>query len=97
MASNFTIRHHRREGCLHLKLGGDFDGSAAFELNHCLQNALDQDPRVIVHTDRLSSLPAFGRDMFQKQFGSRSQIAARVIFTGAYAPEIAPEGCPTLG
>lgn len=93
MASNFTIRHRRRKGVLHIKLGGDFDGSSAYELNHCLQNALKQDRRVIVQTDRLASLSAFGCAMFQKQFSSRPNIAGQVMFNGDYAHEIAPDGC----
>ena len=95
MASNFCIRHQRRKRDLHLKLSGDFDGSSAFELNHCLQNALKRDRRVIVHTEKLSSLPAFGREMFQKQFGTPSGKSMRVVFTGAYALEMAPDGCLT--
>ena len=95
MASNFTIQHHRREGGLHINLIGDFDGSSAYELKHCLQKALNREKRVIVHTDRLASLPPFGREMFQKQFGAHPHITSRVVFTGAYAKTIAPEGCPT--
>lgn len=95
MASNFTIQHCREKGVLHIKLGGDFDGCAAYELNHCLKNALKQDRRVIVHTDRLASRPAFGRAMFQKQFGSDPQSVGQVVFTGNYAHEIAPDGCTT--
>ena len=92
MASNFTIRHCRQKGVLHIKLGGDFDGCSACELNHCLRNALKQDRRVIVHTDRLASRPAFGCAMFQKQFGSDPRSARQVVFTGDYAHEIAPDG-----
>ncbi|MGD9331476.1 MAG: hypothetical protein PVJ53_09190 [Desulfobacterales bacterium] len=94
MASNFCIRHQRRKRDLHLKLSGDFDGSAAFELHHCLQHALKGERRVIVDTDRLSSLAAFGRETFQKQFGVQPRHALRIAFTGAYAPEMAPDGCP---
>lgn len=95
MASNFTMRHHRRESDLHINLIGDFDGSSAYELKHCLQKALNREPRVIVHTDRLDSLPAFGREMFQKQFSAHPQITSRVVFTGSYAQAMAPDGCPT--
>lgn len=94
MASNFTMQHHRREGGLHINLIGDFDGSSAYELKHCLQKALNREPRVIVHTDKLASLPAFGREMFQKQFSVQPQITTRIVFTGAYAETIAPDGCP---
>jgi len=94
MASNFTMRHHRREGDLHINLIGNFDGTSAYELKHCLQNALNRAPRVIVHTDKLASLSTFGREMFQKQFSVCSQITARIVFTGTYAQAIAPDGCP---
>jgi hypothetical protein len=95
MASNFMIQHCRRKNQLHLKLSGDFDGSSAFELNDCLQKALKHKNRIIIHTDRLKSLPMFGCEMFHKQFGLRARAAQRVLFTGAYAPRIAPDGCPT--
>ena len=94
MASNFTMQHHRREGGLHINLIVDFDGTAAFELKHCLQKALNREKRVTVHTDKLACLPAFGREMFQKQFSVRPQITTRIVFTGAYAQAMAPDGCP---
>jgi hypothetical protein len=95
MASNFTMQRHRRESGLHINLIGDFDGSSAYELKHCLQKALNREKRVFVHTDRLASLPAFGREMFQKQFSTHPQTTSRVVFTGAYAQAIAPDGCLT--
>ena len=95
MASNFAIHHRRRKRDLHLGLSGDFDGSSAFELVHCLQKALKQNQRIFVHTDRLSNLQTFGCEMFQKQFHSPAPLAARVVFTGAYAPRIAPDGSST--
>lgn len=95
MANNFTIQHRSRKDGLHLRLCGEFDGSSAFELNHCLQSVLQRNRHVIVHTDKLTQLPVFGRDVFLKQFGLRPSAAERVVFTGAYAPDIAPEGCRT--
>lgn len=94
MASNFTICHRHRKGVLHITIGGDFDGTSAYELNHCLQKALRQERRVIVQTDRLRSLSAFGCGLFRKQFSSRRNSARQVMFTGDYAQEIAPDGCP---
>lgn len=93
MASNFTIQHRRREGGLHINLIGDFDGTSAYELKHCLQKALNREKCIIVHTDQLARLPAFGREMFQKQFSGHSRITSRVVFTGANAQAIAPDGC----
>lgn len=97
MANNFFIRLRRRKDGLHVRLSGEFDGSSAFELNQCLQHALQQDRRVYIHTDSLTCLPAFGRDVFQKQFDPHPQTAKRIVFTGAYAPDMAPEGCATQG
>jgi len=88
------MRHHRRGGGLHIKLSGHFDGTSAYELKHCLQDALKRELRVIVHTDKLASLSRFGRDMFQKQFSVRPQLTERIVFTGAYAQAMAPDGCP---
>jgi len=42
MASNFTMRHHRREGGLHISLSGNFDGTSSYELKHCLQTPLTE-------------------------------------------------------
>ncbi len=97
MASNFSIRHRRGKDGLFLKLSGDFDGSSAFELHHCLQAVLTENRRVIIDTESVSSLPAFGRDVFQKQFGTQKRTAKRVVFTGARATDLAPEGCRTQG
>jgi hypothetical protein len=97
MASNFTIRHCQLKGDMHIKLGGDFDGCSAYELNHCLKKALKRDCRVIVHTDGLTSRPVFGLTMFQKQFGSNPQSAGQVVFTGNFAHEIAPDGYAIRG
>jgi len=71
-------------GGLHIKLSGHFDGTSACALKHCLQDALNRELRVIVHTDKLASLSTFGREMFQKQFSVRPQITARIVYTGAY-------------
>lgn len=95
MSSNFAIHHRRHNRDLHLGLCGDFDASSAFELVHCLQKALKQNQRIFVHTDRISDLQKFGCEMFQKQFRSPAPIAARVVFTGAHAPRIAPDGSST--
>ena len=91
MASNLTMQHHRRKGGLHINLIGDFDGTSAYELKHTLQKALNREKPVIVHTDKLACLPAFGREMFRKQFSLRPQITTRIISTGAYAQAIAPD------
>ena len=91
MATNFAIHRRRRNHDLHLGLSGDFDGSSAFELVHCLHKALETNHRIFIHTDNLSNLMAFGCEMFQKQFRSEGTAIARVVFTGAHAPEMAPE------
>lgn len=95
MATNFVITQRRRKDGLHLNLCGEFDGSSAFELKHCLETVLQQNRRVFVHTESLTQLPIFGRDVFQKQFGLHPRAVRWVVFTGAYAPDIAPEGCAT--
>jgi len=97
MASNFSIRHHCRKDGLHLKLSGDFDGSSALELNDCLHKLLKNNRSIYVHTDQLARLPEFGRQMFVKQFGHRPPIAGKVVFMGARANDIAPEGCRIQG
>jgi hypothetical protein len=92
MATNFAIHRRRRNRDLHLGLSGDFDGSSAFELVHCLHNALETNHRIFVHTDRLSHLLAFGTEMFHKQLRSGAKTVTRIVFTGVHASRMAPEG-----
>lgn len=93
MASNFSIRKHRRNNELQLELCGDFDGSSAFELHEVLRTALAREHRITIDTDGLSRLLAFGCEVFRKQCGIYYGSAKGLVFKGAYALRIAPEGC----
>jgi hypothetical protein len=93
MASNFSIRKRRCRNELQLELCGDFDGSSAFELHEYLRTALAREQKITVDTDGLSRLPAFGCEMFRKQCGTYYGSAKGLVFKGAYALRIAPDGC----
>ena len=93
MASNFSIRKRRRKNELELELCGDFDGSSAFELHQYLSTALAREQRITIDTDGLSRLLAFGCEVFRKQCGIYYGSAKGLVFKGAYALSLAPEGC----
>ena len=64
MASNFKIIRHHNSDNLHLNLSGDFDGSAALELVHVIEDNVDRFSRIFVHTCGLASVLPFGEAAF---------------------------------
>jgi hypothetical protein len=91
MASNFKIFVHRNEDNLHLKLMGDFDGSSACELLNVLKKSCDNVYRVIIHTNCLSNIVPFGRDVFQQNLRDLKNLPIKIMFTGENAAQITPE------
>jgi hypothetical protein len=61
MASNFCIYSHDKKKCLELKMMGDFDGTAAFELIHFLNKKGRRFSKVVIDTSNLSKVYPFGR------------------------------------
>ena len=68
MASNFRIAMHHNGRTLHFKLLGDFDGTSAHQLLNGLKKPYRGISRVIIYTDSLRKIHAFGRDVFQSRF-----------------------------
>jgi hypothetical protein len=91
MASNFRISAHRNSDNLHLKLIGDFDGSSAWELLNLLKKSTNGICRVFIHTNSLKSIYPFGKDTFRQNLRDMNHRPFRIVFTGDYASEIAPE------
>jgi len=89
MASNFRILCNRKNGNLHIKLVGDFDGSSAFELINTLKSHYDKVEKIVINTCGLSSIHPFGLGVFQKNC-SINKLSRGLTFTGKYGNTIAP-------
>jgi len=81
MASNFQIVFFKTRDSLHLKLDGDFDGNSAYELINALRDHGAEFFQVFVDTNDLKTVHAFGREVFQKNFGALKQLS-NLIFIG---------------
>jgi hypothetical protein len=91
MASNFKISVHRNSENQHLKLSGDFDGSSAWQLLNMLKKISNNYRRVIVHTNSLTNIYAFGLNTFHQNFRNLNVNQIRLLFTGEHAKKISPE------
>jgi len=81
MASNFQIVFFKTRDSLHLKLDGDFDGNSAYELINALRDHGAEFFQIFVDTNDLKTVHAFGREVFQKNFGALKQLS-NLIFIG---------------
>ena len=84
MASNFKLISHRKNDRLHVKLRGDFDGSAAFELINTLSETKTDLPKIIVDTSDLTEIHSFGKDVFEKRIKAVKKRYFKLIFVGKY-------------
>ena len=87
MARNFRILvSHKDRQSLHLRLTGDFDGSSAYGLIDIIKDHSKARKRIIIDTDGLRNVNAFGVTVFSK-FKTPKRIASTDIrFTGIYGP-----------
>lgn len=92
MTSNFRIFSHRNSDNLHLRLDGDFDGTAAYELLNTLKKHGADVDKVFIHTSGLKRIHAFGQNVLQNNLSIRNVKIGSLIFTGENGPKIAPEG-----
>jgi hypothetical protein len=81
MASNFHIFSYKTRDSLHLKLDGDFDGNSAYELINALRDHGAEFFQIFIDTNDLKTVHAFGREVFQKNFGALRQLS-NLIFIG---------------
>ena len=81
MAANFQILSHKNRDSLHLKLNGEFDGNSAYELINALRDHGAEFFQIFIDTDDLKTVHAFGREVFQKNFGALKQLS-NLIFIG---------------
>lgn len=92
MSSNFRISAHRNSKNLHLKLTGDFDGSSALQLLNALKkNSKRGVYTIFIHTGCLNRIYPFGRATFLQNMSKLNGYAARLLFTGENARQLAPE------
>ena len=88
MASNFKIFPFETRDSLHLKLDGDFDGNSAHELLNTLKKHGDGFYQIFIDTEDLKTVHAFGREVFQKNFGALKQLS-NLIFIGENERQLA--------
>jgi len=89
MALNFKIIRHRNSDNLHLKLIGHLDGSSAYELIHALEADIGNPGKIFVHTCNLKGIHPFGVNIIQNN-GAVKRLSHRLMFTGEYGSQIAP-------
>jgi len=82
MASNFHIFSYKTRDSLHLKLTGDFDGTSAYELLETLKEYGSIFYQIFIDTHDLKTVHSFGREVFQKKFGTFKQKFNNCIFIG---------------
>ena len=85
MAANFKISIHRYNGCLDLRLSGDFDGTSAHELLNVLKNHSHEPSQIFIDTDNLTQLHSFGQQIFRRNIANFKKNSDRLVFTGENA------------
>ena len=88
MASNFKILVHRNSNNLHLKLIGDFDGSSAHQLLNLIDRQNLEDAEIFIHTNCLTEMVPFGRDVFIHNLRPLMKKAVKIFFTGDHASQL---------
>jgi len=88
MASNFDFFFHETTDSLHVKLYGDFDGTSALELINALKQNHSKSYQIFIDTDDLNKVSSFGRDVFQKKFGTVDNRSNILIFIGKHKYEL---------
>lgn len=91
MALNFQICFHTRKDDLKIELGGDFDGSSAFELLNLLKERGPKYHRIQIDTSDLKTVYPFGRDVFEKKLKSCGKRFNNIVFTGKHINRFAPD------
>jgi len=92
MGDNFKVLIHRNETCLHVKLIGEFDGTAAQKLLNIVKRRGRTMLRIFIHTNSLSEVHPFSMALFKEQCEVAPCTSASLIFTGQYAYRLAPRG-----
>jgi anti-anti-sigma regulatory factor len=91
MAINFKIIRQKEKDKLHLRLQGDFDGSSALELVNALKDASGAADTIYIHTQDISSMLPFGRDVFINTYPDYKGIFGKLVFTGGWGSQMSPK------
>ena len=91
MSKNHKIFVHRSSEYIHMKLVGDFDGSLAYELLNLLKKNCNASSKILIHTNSLSTVSSFGREVFHKNLNEINGQSTQLLFTGEYASQLIPE------
>ena len=84
MANNFKFLSNRSSNKIHLKLYGDFDGSAAYELLNALINCKDECNLIFIDTNNINSIDPFGKEVFRRNLGVFDINIDKIIIDGKH-------------
>ena len=88
MSPGFSISVEPRKKSLYVQIQGNFGGSSAKQLLYTLRQFMDQFPMIIVDTDRVSCIDAFGLNLFRYNLEALKTTAGQfrfISFTGNQA------------
>jgi hypothetical protein len=92
MAGNFNISVSDRDGDVHLKLNGDFDGSSACELANLIRNGgLVKTAKILIDTKSVKKVYPFGVHILHSRLQSAKPGSHSLIFTGKKSSRFAPQ------
>ncbi len=92
MASNFRVDVIAGDlKRLNLKILGDFDGASAFRLLNVIEKKSRAARNIIIDTDGLRSVAAFGSDIYRNHIAAMSNRCATIDYTGKYREALAEE------
>jgi hypothetical protein len=91
LASNFKVSIHRNDNSLYLTLGGDFDGTSAYDLLRVLENHSHGATRIFIHTHGLKKIHPFGLDILRRGLSDKEREPVRVVCTGDYGAHLTTE------
>lgn len=84
MPPKFHLSSSITQNILHLKLLGEFDGSAACELIRKIEEDVSGAKKILVDTTELRHIHPFGRTVFQNRLGPLSRRLYGLTFVGKY-------------
>ncbi len=92
MSSNFHIQCQKRNGNLHLRPKGDFDGTSTWETIHMMRHMYEGNGRIYIDTSQLGKVLGFGCTTFRCCFREGGIPAHRLVFQGEKGGQLAPSG-----
>jgi hypothetical protein len=82
MSSKFQIVASLENDALHLRMLGEFDGSAACDLIKRLEEGRSTASQVFVDTNNLRCVHPFGKTVFENRIGRLSRTTPGLFFIG---------------